>query len=139
VRVLRPGGRIALVNWTPQGLIGELFAIMGRCLPAPPDYASPPPLWGDERHVRELFAATGLELEFAHGHNPWRFDSPEHWVAFMETRYGPTVKARERLAADGRWANCRAELVALAERHNQASDGRLHMEAEYLVSVARSA
>jgi SAM-dependent methyltransferase len=139
VRVLRPGGLIALVNWTPDGLIGELFGIMGRYLPAPPSYASPPPLWGEEQHVRELFDGTGLELHFARGHNPWRFDSPEHWVAFMETRYGPTVKARERLTAEGRWADCRTELLALAERHNQAADGRLHMEAEYLISVARGA
>jgi SAM-dependent methyltransferase len=138
VRVLRPGGLIALVNWTPDGLIGELFRIMGRYLPAPPDYTSPPPLWGDEKHVSELFDGAGLELDFARGHNPWRFDSPEHWVVFMETRYGPTVKARERLTAEGRWADCRAELLALAERHNQATDGRLHMEAEYLISVARS-
>src|SRR5688500_9762655 len=49
-RVTRPGGRIGLVNWTPSGLIGELFKIMGRYLPAPPDYASPPPRWGDEEH-----------------------------------------------------------------------------------------
>jgi SAM-dependent methyltransferase len=139
VRVLRPGGLIAVVNWTPAGLIGELFKIMGAYLPAPPEYASPPPLWGDEEHVRELFDGAGLELEFSHGYNPWRFDSPEHWVTFMETRYGPTVKARERLTAEGDWAACRADLVALAERHNRATDGRLHMDAEYLVSVARSA
>jgi SAM-dependent methyltransferase len=138
VRVLRPGGLIALVNWTPEGLIGELFRIMGGYLPAQPDYASPPPLWGDEAHVRELFEAADVDLEFTRGHNPWRFDSPEHWVAFMETNYGPTVKARERLTAEGRWADCRAEIVALAERHNRAVDGRLHMEAEYLVTVARS-
>jgi SAM-dependent methyltransferase len=139
VRVLRPAGLIALVNWTPDGVIGELFQIMGAYLPAPPDYASSPPLWGREDHVRELFAGAGVELEFARGRNPWRFDSPEHWVAFMETNYGPTLKARERLTAEGRWADCRAELVALAERHNRATDGRLHMEAEYLVAVARSA
>jgi hypothetical protein len=48
----------------------------------------------------------------------------------------PTVKARERLTAEGRWADCRAELSALAERHNRSADGRLHMEAEYLVTVA---
>ena len=138
VRVLRPGGLIALVNWTPDGLIGELFRIMGAYLPAPPQYASPPPLWGDENHVRELFHGAGLKLDFVRGHNPWRFDSPDHWVAFMETRYGPTVKARERLTAQGRWTDCRAELLALAERHNQAADGRLHMEAEYLISVARN-
>jgi SAM-dependent methyltransferase len=139
VRVLRPHGLIALVNWTPEGLIGELLRLVGRYMPAPPDYASPPPLWGDETHVRELFAGSELELEFARGINPWRFDSAEHWVAFMETNYGPTLKARERLTAEGRWADCRAEIVALAERHNRATDGRLHMEAEYLVTVARSA
>jgi SAM-dependent methyltransferase len=138
VRVLRPQGLIALVNWTPEGLIGELLRLVGRYMPAPPDYASPPPLWGDETHVRELFAGSQVELEFARGHNPWRFDSAEHWVAFMETSYGPTLKARERLTAEGRWADCRAEIVALAERHNRATDGRLHMEAEYLVTVARS-
>lgn len=139
VRVLRPDGLIALVNWTPEGLIGELLRLIGRYMPAPPDYASPPPLWGNEDHVRGLFAESQLELEFARGHNPWRFDSAEHWVAFMETNYGPTLKARERLTAEGRWADCRAEMVALAERHNRATDGRLHMEAEYLVTVARSA
>jgi len=57
----------------------------------------------------------------------------------METRYGPTVKARERLTAEGRWGDCRAELLALAERNNRGTDGRLHMDAEYLISVARSA
>ena len=139
VRVLRPGGRIVLVNWTPEGLISELLRLLGRYLPAPPDYASPPPLWGDEGHVRELFAGAALELEFARGHNPWRFDSAEQWVAFMETNYGPTLKARERLTAEGRWEECRAEIVALAECHNRAADGRLHMHAEYLVTVARSA
>src|SRR5215210_4661414 len=52
--VVRPGGRIGLVNWTPEGVIGELFKIMGRYLPAPPAFASPPPLWGSTAHVRSL-------------------------------------------------------------------------------------
>jgi SAM-dependent methyltransferase len=138
-RVTRPGGRIGLVSWTPEGLIGGLFKIMGKYLPAPPDYASPPPLWGNEEHVRGLFAGTGVELEFARGHNPWRFDSAEHFVVFFETLYGPTVKARERLEAEGRWAECRAELHALAERQNDATDGSLLMHAEYLVTVGRKA
>jgi SAM-dependent methyltransferase len=135
-RVCRPGGRIGLVNWTPEGQIGELFKIMGRHLPALPDYASPPPLWGSEAHVRGLFADSPVQLEFARGRNPWRFDSAEHYVAFMETHYGPTLKARERLTAAGRWEQCRSELVAMAERHNEATDGSLLMHAEYLVAVA---
>ena len=138
-RVCRPGGRIGLVNWTPEGLIGELFKIMGRYLPAPPDYASPPPLWGNEEHVRGLLAGSGVELGFTRGFNPWRFDSAEHWVVFMETHYGPTLKARERLTGEGRWDDCRGEIVAMAERRNEAVDGSLLMRAEYLVTAGRKA
>src|SRR5215212_10974395 len=137
--VCRPGGRIGLVNWTPQGLIGQLFKILGRYLPAPPEFASPPPLWGSEDHVRGLFDGTGVELEFARGHNPWRFPSADAFVAFMETAYGPTVKARERLTGEGTWDACRAEIVALAERSNVATDESLLMRAEYLVVVGRKA
>jgi hypothetical protein len=106
---------------------------VGRYLPAPPEYASSPPLWGSEDHVRGLFAGAPVGLGFLRGRNPWRFGSAEEYVAFMETRYGPTLKARERLTAAGTWEECRAEIVALAERHNEATDGSLLMHAEYLV------
>jgi SAM-dependent methyltransferase len=134
-RVCRPGGNIGLVNWTPAGLIGELFSILSGYLPAPPPYASAPPLWGSETHVRSLFDGSGVELTFAIGHNPWRFDSAEDFVAFLETAYGPTLKARERLSAQGDWDACRAEIVAMAERRNEATDGKLLIRAEYLVTV----
>jgi SAM-dependent methyltransferase len=133
--VTRPGGRIGLVNWTPEGLIGELFKIMGSYMPAPPAFASPPPLWGSPSHVRRLFQGTRVVLDFERGHNPWSFESAEAWVSFMETAYGPTVKARERLTAEGRWQDCRAEMLALAERHNSATDGSLLMQAEYLITI----
>jgi SAM-dependent methyltransferase len=136
VGVTRPGGRIGLVNWTPEGIIGELFKVMGRYLPAPPSFASPPPLWGSTDHVRRLFEGSRVVLDFDRGHNPWRFESPEAWVAFMETAYGPTVKARQRLSAEDRWQDCRAEILALAQRRNEATDGSLHMEAEYLITIA---
>jgi SAM-dependent methyltransferase len=134
-RVTRVGGRIGLVNWTPEGLIGELFRIMGSYLPRPPAYASPPPLWGNDSYVRGLFAGSCIEFEFSRGRNPWQFESADAWVSFMETHYGPTLKAREQLTAEGRWEPCRAELVALAKRHNEATDGSLFMQAEYLVAV----
>jgi SAM-dependent methyltransferase len=138
-RVCRPGGRIGLVNWTPGGAIGDLFKIMGRDMPAPPDYASPPPLWGSEEHVRGLFEDTAIQLEFTRGINPFRFDSTEHFVVFFETHYGPTLKARERLTAEGRWGECRDEILAMAERRNEATDGSLLMPAEYLVTVGYKA
>jgi len=136
-RVTRPGGTIGLVNWTPEGQIGELFKIMGSYMPAPPPYASAPPLWGSEDHVRGLFDGLGVELDFSRGLNPWRFASAEHYVAFMETHYGPTLKARERLTAEGTWDSCRSEIVAMAERRNEATDGTLEMWAAYLVVVGR--
>jgi SAM-dependent methyltransferase len=136
-RVCRPGGLIGLVNWTPEGQVGELLAIVGRHLPPPPEYASPPPLWGSEEHVRSLFDDATVEFHFARGANPWWFDSAEHYVVFMETYYGPMVGARQRLTAEGRWEDCRAEVLGLAERRNEVSDGSLLMHAEYLVAVGR--
>ena len=137
VRVCRPGGRIGMVNWTPSGQVGQLFRVLGGFMPAPPPYASAPPLWGDEEHVRELFAGTPVELEFARGLNPWRFASAEDYVVFMETRYGPMVKARERLQGEGRWEECREEVLGLARGLNQATDGSLLLLAEYLVVLGR--
>ena len=136
VRVCRPGGRIAVVNWTPGSQIGELFKVLSRYLPKPPDYASSPPLWGSEEHVRGLFADSPVELEFSYGHNAFRFDSAEHFVAFFETHYGPTLKAREKLTAEGTWDACRSEIVEMAERRNDSSGGGLLLDAEYLVTVA---
>jgi len=138
-RVCRPGGTIAVVNWTPAGQVGEVLRTIGRYMPAPPSFASPPPRWGDEDHVRELFADTPVTLEFSRGLNPWQFHSAEHYVVFMETHYGPMLKARERLTAEGRWEECRAEILELAQRHNIATDGSLLMHAEYLVAIGRKA
>ena len=138
-RVCRPGGTIGLVNWTPEGQVGEVLRTIGRYMPKPPEFASPPPLWGSEQHVRDLFADTSVELEFARGLNPWIFDSPEHYVVFMETNYGPMLKARERLTAEGRWEECRREILANVERRNEATDGSLVMYAEYLIAIGRKA
>ena len=137
VRVCKPGGVIAVANWTPGSKVGELFSILSRYLPPAPAYASPPPLWGDEGHVRALFADFDVELEFERATTPFRFDSAEHYVSFFETNYGPTVKARERLTAEGRWDECRAEIVAMVERRNVATDGSLEVPSEYLLTVAR--
>ena len=114
VRVLRPGGAIGLVNWTPQGVIGRMLRIIGAYVPPAPTYASPPALWGDEEHVRGLLDGSGLTVTFRRGTNPWRFPSPVAWLDFMESSYGPMLKARERLCADGSWTDCREEILALA-------------------------
>jgi SAM-dependent methyltransferase len=134
-RVSRPGARIGLVNWTPDGLIGQLFRILGRHLPAAPGYASPPPLWGCPDHVRSLFVGSGITWRFHRGRTPWRFTSAEEWTACMEATFAPLVKARERLEDDVAWDDCRREIVALAERFDEARDGSLLVHAEYLVAI----
>lgn len=139
VRVTEPGGAIGLVNWTPQGQIGRLFGILGRYLPPPPAFASPPPKWGDEEHVHALFAAADprVELEFERATTPWRFASSEAYVGFMETAYGPMLKARQRMTPEGTWEQCRAEIVALMDELNVATDGTLRVDKEYLLTIAR--
>jgi SAM-dependent methyltransferase len=136
-RVCRPGGVIGLCNWTPEGMVGELFQIMSRYLPAAPPYASPPPRWGDEGHVRSLFADSDVILELERTTTPFRFDSAEDFMSFFETNYGPAVKARERLTGEGRWDDCRAEIVEMFERRNVATDGTLDVSGEYLLVIGR--
>lgn len=136
-RVCKPGGRIGLINWTPEGQTGRLLAIIGRYMPKPPEFASPPPKWGDEQHVRSLFEGTGIELSFERATNPMRFPSADAYVSFMEEHYGPLLKARQRLEGEGRWAECRAEVVALCEEVDEGDEDGLHMEVEYVLIEGR--
>jgi SAM-dependent methyltransferase len=140
VRVTRPGGMIGLISWTPQSHIGRVLKAVGSRLPKPPDYASPPPLWGDEAHVRGLFSRDGVQLAFERAMNPFvGFASPEDWVEFMATNYGPLLKARDRLALDGRWDELRQELIALTSSLDQGDAGALHVKSEYLLTLGRIA
>ena len=132
-RVVRPGGLIVLCSWTPPGLIGQFLKTVGSRMPKPPEGASPPPLWGDEGHVRDLFAEAGIEFEFERRHTDVTHGSAAGFVDYMAYHYGPLVKARERLSQDGTWDELRHDLVALCERHNIATDGFL-AGAEYLLA-----
>ena len=134
LRVCRPGGKIGLVNWTPEGQVGELLAIVRRYLPLPPDFASPPQLWGSQDHVRHLFG-DAVELTFTRGLHPLQFGSREAYIESLETGY--LTEARERLQARGRWQQCRNEILAMVERRNEATDGSLRMYAEYFAIVGR--
>jgi ubiquinone/menaquinone biosynthesis C-methylase UbiE len=138
LRVCRPGGTIALASWTPQGFIGQMFAVMKRYLPAPPPGVQPPPLWGDEAHVSELFGARVASLEMRREPNRVAtFPTAEAFRDYFKQRYGPTIAAYRGLADEPeRVAALDAELAELA-RANQAADGA--MDWEYLLVLARTA
>lgn len=134
VRTCRPGGRIALASWTPEGFIGQMFATVVRHAP-PPAGASSPLLWGREEVVRErlkgvrTLTATRRTLEFR-----WPF-SPADVATLFRTCYGPTLLAYGRLDEAGA-AALHADLVALWERNNRATDGTTLVESEYLEVMA---
>ncbi len=136
-RVLRPGGRLGLACWTPEGSIGDFFRAIGAHLPPPPPFVSPAILWGDADHARSLFAGTGLELELDRDHVEFRFDSVAGAVDYYETHFGPVIKAREHLEAEGRWEAARADLAALYEEHEDDEDGSVVYLGEYLTVTGR--
>lgn len=138
-RVLRPGGRLGLCNWTPEGAVGDFFRTIGAHLPPPPPFATPPPLWGTERHVSEVFAGTGVELEWDRERVSFRFESAEAAVSKYETTFGPIVRAREFLEPQGRWPEARSDMAALFERVNSSGGSNIEMAAEYLVVLGRKA
>ncbi len=135
VRVTRPGGRIVVVAWTPEGLNGQMFTTIGAHLPPPPAELTPPILWGDENHVAGLFAGQDVELSFERHTLPVAWESIDGWIDHCEANLGPVILAKGALDPQGGWDDARADLVALYERHNQATDGSLDAPAEFLVSV----
>ncbi len=137
-RVLRPGGRLGVASWTPQGAFGEFFRTVGAHLPPSPDYVDPPPLWGDEQHVTELFEGTGIRLDFAR--EAWEIghDSLQAAVECYTTALGPVVEARQLSESEGAWPQLRDDLLELFRRHDTSDDDRLVFPAEYLVVVGHA-
>jgi len=128
-RVLRPGGRLGLCNWTPGGITGQMFRALGSFAPPPPPFAEPPLLWGDEAHVRSLFDDTGIVLEFATETVPFTpFPSAEEAVDWNAANFGPIIMLRAYLEPQGRWKACRERLIALFDPE---------AEGEYLVVTGR--
>jgi SAM-dependent methyltransferase len=135
VRVTRPGGAIAVTAWTPEGMNGQMFKVIGEHMPPPPDGFMPPSLWGTEEHVRELFSAPGLELSCEKRMAEIAWDSVEEWMDHCERNLGPIVTAKAALEPQGKWEAARADLLALDERYNEADDGTMRTRAEYLLTT----
>ena len=134
-RVSRKGGAIVTATWTPEGVVGAVMAASASYLPPPPDYASPPTLWGNEDHVRELFGEVATGFEFERHVNWIEWDSIEGWADVFMDRFGPMVTARAMLGE--RFGELRERIVGIWEEANEADDGSLRLPQEYLVSIIR--
>ena len=136
VRVTRPGGKIGLLCWTPEGMIGGLFRTMGPFAPPPPPGAQPPPLWGSEDHVKELFgdrvSFSTLEREDL---EVTAFKQPRDYGDHFRSMYGPTIAAEGNARKNGREAEFEDAVNSFCDEWNRGTPDQARFEQEYLVAV----
>jgi ubiquinone/menaquinone biosynthesis C-methylase UbiE len=132
-RVCRPGGRIGLVAHTPDGFIGQLFRTNARHVP-PPAGLHPPVLWGTDERLGELFGDMSTEIRSFRRTYVFRYRSPEHFLQYWRTFYGPTMKAFEAVGEAGR-DSLQTDLLNLIAKFNRAEDGTMIVPTEYLETV----
>jgi ubiquinone/menaquinone biosynthesis C-methylase UbiE len=132
LRVCRVGGKIGMANWTPSGLVGRLFKVIGKFVP-PPAGVKSPALWGDKSHLQSLFGSRASIA--ANSRNfVFRYKSPDHWLNVFRNYYGPVIKAFAAIDPDAREALER-DLYALVGEFNIARDGTMVAPGEYLEVV----
>jgi SAM-dependent methyltransferase len=134
LRVCRPGGAIALANWTPRSFVGGIFRTVTKHVP-PPAGLKPPGLWGTEERLGELFGGGVSRMSATERQFVFRFRSAEQFADFFRDHYGPVHKAFEALDAPGREA-LHADLVALAREYDREPGPTVGMPSEYLEVVA---
>jgi ubiquinone/menaquinone biosynthesis C-methylase UbiE len=135
-RVCKPGGKIGLANWTPEGFIGQLFKTIGKHLP-PPAGVKPPSLWGTQPHLEEMFSSAGSIVTTPQVFT-FRYRSPAHWIDIFRTWYGPVHKAFAALP-EPQQAVLEGDLVSLIGHFNRGDDGTMVVASDYLeVVITRS-
>ena len=132
VRVCRPGGRIAMTTWAVEGFIGELFKLSGAFLPPPPG-VQPPPLWGVETHIADVFGSAGVAPGIERESIDFEFPSTDEAVQRYAEEFGPFVLARAALEPQGRWDEFLSAFAGLVQRFNAATDGTARIRGEYLL------
>jgi ubiquinone/menaquinone biosynthesis C-methylase UbiE len=132
-RMCRPGGRIGLANWTPEGFIGQVFKTLGRHLPPPPGVQSPS-LWGVQAHLQTLFGGAAATIAVTPRLFNFRYRSAAHFIDVFRTWYGPIHKAFAALPAEAA-AALEGDLTQLMNRMNHAGAASLVIPSEYLEVV----
>jgi SAM-dependent methyltransferase len=133
-RVVRPGGTVGLVSWAPEGFQGRVFAVGNKYVPMP-EGVPVPSLWGDEDVARERLSGLASSLAFERHMIRHEFASADGWFEFVENA-GPSKRRMATVSEEDR-AAMRADLLELIDEFNQADDGSMLVDAEYLVVVAR--
>lgn len=136
LRVVKPGGKVGLANWTPDGFIGQLFKVLGGHVPPPPGARSPI-LWGTRERLTELFGAGG-DVRVHDRVFKFRYRSPAHLLEVFRTWYGPVHKAFASLPED-RAAALEGDLLALIDRFDEAKDGTAVVPSRYVDVVVKKA
>jgi 2-polyprenyl-6-hydroxyphenyl methylase/3-demethylubiquinone-9 3-methyltransferase len=133
-RVTRPGNTVGMANWTPDGFNGRVFQMMGEFAPRPEGIPAPVG-WGIEDAVRERFDGLAGTLELDRRHVALEFDSVEALMSFFENA-GPQVAAKQALGPEI-YDETRRRFREIVSDFNQADDGSVRIESEYLLVVAR--
>ena len=133
VRVCKPGGKIGLANWTPDGFIGQLFKTIGKYMP-PPAGVKSPALWGTGARITELFGAQASSIHLEQRDFVFRYRSAQHWLDVFKSYYGPLLKTFGALDPETRTA-LTDDLFALIKRFNRSGDKTMVVPSEYLEVV----
>lgn len=139
LRVCRPGGTVAMLNWTPEGFIGGLFATMGPFAPPPPPGATPPPRWGSEEHVATLFGDRVTDVRTTRQTVDFTRGEPLEFREYWKRNYGPTIAVYRANAADAdRTAALDAAFLEFLTGRREPGDPARY-PAEYLMVAAQRA
>ena len=138
LRVTKPGGRIGLSSWCPDGGLQDFFGAIVKHTGGPPPGFSPPVLWGAEDHVRDLFGDSVTDLRAERRKSRQAFRSADHYLDFFRSYFGPIKSAYDKVGPEGEEA-LTADLKALLERLSVGGDRALVVEPEYLQVIATRA